>query len=217
MDFSINATTDSTFITFTPGIQENCVLESVKFEPADKEGLKAKVLRFNFKGPKGERHIETIFPIDAEQTAKAAASWGRVPQEVIQEEVQALSGKVQHIMSTYMDKKDTFLNATSWEAFCTQVIGKLGSSFVGVPVRLKLVLNTKDYLQLPKKAKAPFIQKMSESSSLSINPKYDNVVFKPKAAVVADPFAISAQSDAAFGAPSSAPGVAAGAGDAFAF
>jgi len=188
--YNIDSKTESTFVPFTPGINENCELTAVKYEPADKEGLKEKVLRFVFKGPKGELHTETIFPINKENTIRAAQSWNRKPEEVLKEEIEALTGKVMHIMTTYLPKEQTFMTATSWEEFCTQVISKLGNAFVGVPVRLKFVLNAKEYLQLPKKAKAPFIQKMSEASKLSINPKYDNVTYKAKADVLPDPFAV---------------------------
>jgi hypothetical protein len=187
--YDINDKTESTFVSFTPGIQENVLLDAVKFEPADKEGLKDKVLRFVFRGPAGEVHTETIFPINKENTIKAAQSWNRNPNDVLKEESLALTGKVMHIMTTFIPKEQAFLTASSWEDFCGQVITKLGASYKNVPVRLKIVLNSKDYMQLPKKAKAPFIQKMAEANKLVINPKYDNIVYKMKAAVIADPFA----------------------------
>jgi len=196
--YDINANTESTFVPFTPGIQENCVLEAVKYEPADKEGLKEKVLRFVFRGPKGEIHTETVFPINKENTLRAAQSFNRNPQEFLNDEVEALTGKVMHIMTTFIPKETAFLTATSWEDFCQQVIAKMGVSFAGIPIRIKLILNSKDYLQLPKKAKAPFIQKMSEASKLSINPKYDNMTYKAKAATIADPFAAAPAPAGAF-------------------
>ena len=204
--YDINEKTDSTFVSFTPGIKENCVLAEVKYEPADKEGLKDKVLRFVFRGPNGEIHTETIFPINKENTIRAAQSWNRNPEEVLRQEAEALTGKVMHIMSTYLPKEQTYMTATSWEDFCKQIISKLGATFKDVPVRIKLVLNSKDYLTLPKRAKAPFIQKMSETNKLVINPKYDNVVYKPKAEVMADPFAApqgAAESGSIFGGSSS--------------
>jgi hypothetical protein len=198
--YNIDQNTESTLALFTPGIKENCILEDVRFEAADKEGKKDKVLRFVFKGPNGEKHIETIFPINKENTVKAAQSWGRNPAEVLKEESMALTGKINHIMSTYLPKEACYMSATNWEDFCKQVISKLGDTYKTVAIRIKLVLNTKDYLQLPKKAKAPFIQKMSETNSLTINPKWDKVVYSAKSsAVIEDPFAATNTGTAAAG------------------
>jgi hypothetical protein len=212
MNYNIDQNSEQTVALFTPGIQQNVVLEEVRFEPADKEGKKDKVLRFVFKGANGEKHIETIFQINKENTLAAAAKFGRNGAEFLQEEFTALAGKVLHIMSTYVPKEQTYFQANSWEEFCTGVITRLGESYKNVPVRIKLVLNNKDCLQLPRKAKVPFIQKMSEANKLTINPKWDKVVYTQKAAAsVADPFA------GVFGTAPAATAGASNAGDPFVF
>ena len=190
--YTIDNSTENTFVSFTGGIQDNVVMVDARFEPADKEGVKEKVLRFFFKGPLGQRHIETIFPINAVNTTNQAKAWGKDAKQMLNDEYSALAGKVQHILQAYIPKEKTFTSGSNWEEFCTGVLTALGKSYVGVPVAVKLVYNSKDYLGFPRRAVNPFIARMADKAKITINPKYDKIVASAKKEVVADPFAIPA-------------------------
>lgn len=195
--YQIDQNTEQTFVSFTGGIQDNVVMTNAAFEPADKEQKQGKVLRFYFKGPLGQRHIETIFPVNKENTVEAAKRWNKDPKEVLQDEYAALAGKVQHILGAYIPKEQTFCTGATWEEFATNVLARLGQTYVNVPVRIKLVYNSKAYLSMPRKAVSPFIVKMADAAMITINPKWDKVVPPAQKEAVADPFAVTNTPNAA--------------------
>jgi hypothetical protein len=174
--YFIDESTKETMKLMNPGITENVIIKDICFEPSKQDGTGSMVLRFKFQDSGGNDFTHTEFQIDPEQVKKNAQSWNRDYNELLAESFQALAGKVQHILLSFIPDDKLAIRGNSWEEFSKAVLSSAGTLYKGESFRLKLVLNNKDYISFPRTAKAPFIQNMKTPNSLTINPKYDRVV-----------------------------------------
>jgi hypothetical protein len=77
--------------------------------------------------------------------------------------------RIKHIVTKYISEDLFVINAQNFKEFCESTIRLLGTSYVGVKVRLKVVYSFNNYTSLPNYV--PFIEKMDvpkEKSGLEI-------------------------------------------------
>ena len=72
------------------------------------------------------------------------------------------------------------ITGNTWDEFGGNVVTLLGDAYKGIDVRVKLILNNKDYTMFPKQAFRPFIQRMDTPDTLAIEEKYERIT--PKSA-----------------------------------
>jgi hypothetical protein len=65
------------------------------------------------------------------------------------------------------------ITGNTWDEFGGNVVAILGDTYRGVDVRVKLILNNKDYTMFPKQAFRPFIQRMDVPNKLAIDTKWE--------------------------------------------
>lgn len=162
----------------SPGINENVKLIDIKYENSKQDGTGTDVLRFYFEDSDGATFNHTEFPIDRERVVENAKKWGEDPKDLLQREESDFGARIKHIVECFVPAEKAKVKASSFEEFCEKVIELLGESYQDVPVRLKVILNKKDFLTLPRKTFTPFIERMDqEGSKMKINPKYDKIEY----------------------------------------
>lgn len=181
---------ESNYQPMGPGIHSKVTLRSVTFEPMSATpGMNnTNVLRFNFfKEADGTSFTHTEFPIDEKKLRELAKKWakGNTEQDkreevdrIVESEYDSQTRRIEHICQTFLPE---FVcpEANSWEGFSRAVIETLGEAHKGTLVKIKIVLNKKDYDILPKYVGKGFIQLESEPMKLALDPKYDRVVPMP--------------------------------------
>ena len=155
------------------GINQNCRLLGVFFEALRQDGTGGNVLKFNFEDAAGRkfRHIE--FEVDVERTRNSAKQWGKDPEKAVANALMGLSGRIKHILSCFLPTDKVVISGNTWDEFGGNVVTLLGDAYKGVDVRLKVILNAKDYTTFPKQAFRPFIQRMDVPDTLAIDAKYE--------------------------------------------
>ncbi len=162
------------------GINQNVRLLGVFFEALRQDGTGGNVLKFNFEDESGRKFRHTEFEVDVERQKQMAKQWGKDPDKQVRNALMGLSGRVKHILSCYIPKDKVVITGNTWDEFGGNVVSLLGDAFKGVDVRVKLILNNKDYTMFPKQAFRPFIQRMDTPDTLAIEEKYERVA--PKSA-----------------------------------
>jgi hypothetical protein len=174
--YGFDKSNENTSLFMDAGINENVELKEVAFEPAKQDGTGEKVLRFYFENDKGQKFSHVEFPIDPTVIKEQARAWGVDPVKLTNERNKDLGSRVMHILSVYLPKEQLEFKADTWEEFCKGVVSILGNTHKGIPIRIKVFYNKKDYLTFPSKTFRPFIQKMSEPNLLRIDPKWERIV-----------------------------------------
>lgn len=165
-----------------PGINENVSLVDVRYEAAKSDGTGSMVLRFNFQNAEGSKFSHVEFPIEEARVRDSARQYGKDPEEYLQQRFVAQSERIFHILTLFVPREILIQRVgktSNFEAFCAALISSLGDSNVGKLIRIKIVLNNKDYLTFPTRAIKPFAQLMSESNRLAVDLKWERIV--PKA------------------------------------
>jgi len=181
--------------TINAGIQENIKLESVDFAPISEDG--DPVIQVNFKDEFGSTLREVLWEVDEDQVRQWNQSsdkthsrtnkemgWEKgdpiTPDDAVKKAYNLFNQRAKHVATKFVDE-DTIVEALkgagSYEEFGQAYADlfteeRINSTYV----RLKVVLNNKDYAKLPKFP--PFIESMSvpaEKSKLEIDPRYDRV------------------------------------------
>lgn len=160
------------------GINQNVRLLGVFFEALRKDGTGGNVLKFNFEDASGRRFRHTEFEVDVEREKQMAKQWGKDPDKAVRNALMGLSGRIKHILSCYLPADKVVITGNSWDEFGGNVVTLLGDAFKGIDVRIKLILNGKDYTMFPKQAFRPFIQRMDTPDTLAIEEKYERIVPK---------------------------------------
>lgn len=161
-----------------PGINENVKLVNVVYEPAKADGSGDLVLRFNFQDQSGGKFSHVEWAIDEERERANARSWGKDVEEHVKSRYVAQSERIFHILSTFVPREVLIKSVgktDSFTSFCNALIDALGTSHVDKLVRIKVILNKKDYLTFPMRAIKPFIQKMEEPNKLAVDPKWERI------------------------------------------
>jgi hypothetical protein len=162
------------------GINQNVRLLGVFFEALRQDGTGGNVLKFNFEDASGRRFRHTEFEVEVERVKQQAAQWGKDPDKSVRNALMGLSGRIKHIMSCFMPKDKVVITGNTWDEFGGNVVTLLGDTYKGIDVRVKLILNNKDYCMFPKQAFRPFIQRMDTPDTLAIEAKYERI--EPKGA-----------------------------------
>ena len=162
------------------GISQNVRLLGVFFEALRQDGTGGNVLKFNFEDESGRKFRHTEFEVDVERERRNAAQWGKDPDKQVSNALMGLSGRIKHILSCFIPKDKVVITGNTWDEFGGNVVALLGDAYKGVDVRVKLILNNKDYCMFPKQAFRPFIQRMDTPDTLAIEEKYERIV--PKSA-----------------------------------
>ena len=163
------------------GINQNVRLLGVFFEALRQDGTGGNVLKFNFEDEAGRKFRHTEFEVDVERERRNAAQWGKDPDKQVRNALMGLSGRVKHILSCFIPKDKVVITGNTWDEFGGNVVALLGDAYKGVDVRVKLILNNKDYCMFPKQAFRPFIQRMDTPDTLAIEEKYERIVPKSSA------------------------------------
>lgn len=168
---------------YTPmpaGTNENVILTRVAYEPFKNDGTGDNVLKFEFQDDQGRQFTHNEWEIVPDRVKQNAKAWGQDYRELLEATMRDTTERIKHIMSCYMPLKEINVKGGNWTEFAQAVIDNLGDKFNDVPVRIKLILNNKDYTRFPRRAINDFIQPMSQPNSISYHPKYDRI--EPKAA-----------------------------------
>lgn len=155
------------------GTNENVTLDRVAYEPFKNDGTGDKVLKFEFVNEAGQTFTHTEWEIQPDRVKQNAKAWGKDYKELLEKDLKEMSERIKHIMAAYMPYSEIKVSGATWEEFARAIIDNLGDKFKNVPVRIKLILNKKDYCTFPKRAINDFITPMSAPNTFSYNPKYD--------------------------------------------
>lgn len=162
------------------GINENCQLVGVYFESLRADGTGGNVLKFNFEDAAGRKFRHTEFEVEVDRVRQNAKQWGKDPEAAVRNALTGLAGRIKHILSCFLPADKVVITGNTWDEFGGNVVAILGDAFKGVDVRLKLILNNKDYTMFPKQAFRPFIQRMDTPNTLAVDEKWERVT--PKSA-----------------------------------
>jgi hypothetical protein len=157
------------------GTNENVKLVRVAYEPFKNDGTGDNVLKFEFKDEQNRSFTHNEWEIKPDRIKQNAQAWNTDYKDLLEKELASMSERIKHIMAAFMPYEDIKVAGSTWAEFARAIIDNLGTKFEDVPVRIKLILNKKDYCTFPKRAINDFIVKMSAPDTFSYNPKYDRI------------------------------------------
>ena len=163
------------------GTNENVTLSRVAYEPFKNDGTGDMVLKFDFVDSAGRSFTHNEWEIVPDKVKANAKAWGKDYKELLESMMNETTERIKHIMSCYMPLRDIKVQGSDWASFAHAVIDCLGEKYKDVPVRIKLILNAKDYTKFPKRAINDFIQLMSQPDTIAYHPKFDRIEPKPAA------------------------------------
>lgn len=169
---------------YTPmpaGTNENVTLIRVAYEPFKADGTGDNVLKFEFQDEQGRSFTHNEWEIVPDRVKQNAKAWGQDYRELLEATMRDTTERIKHILSCYMPLKQINVKGSTWAEFAQAVIDNLSDKYLDVPVRLKLILNNKDYTRFPKRAINDFIQPMDQPNTITYHPKYDRIEPKPAA------------------------------------
>lgn len=155
------------------GINENVNLVGVYFESLRSDGTGGNVLKFNFEDAAGRKFRHTEFEVEVDRVRANAKQWGKDPEAAVRNALTGLAGRIKHILSCFLPADKVVITGNTWDEFGGNVVAILGDAYRGVDVRVKLILNNKDYTMFPKQAFRPFIQRMDMPNTLAIDTKWE--------------------------------------------
>lgn len=160
---------------FPAGIHQNVELKEISINELDTQNFKGTVLKFRFEDETSFfEHAE--FPVDEANSRANALKWQKDPDRQYAEDLNSQAKRIAHILSCYVPKEKLFFKVESWEEFCAKIKELVGEAHAGVKVRIKLILDKKDYTRFPGSTISAFIQRMDQPNKLTINPKYDRII-----------------------------------------
>lgn len=188
-------------LKFRPGINENIKFGGAVWASPKKDGTGNPTLIFNFETEAGGTFRYVEFPIDEIRIKKDAEyqvkkhPFPRVvggirvekgeditPDQAVILAYDEVDNKINQILKAYLPEEDVMIPPVkSWEEFAKIVISKLEGKTEGQLVRLKVLLDNKLFLTIPRNGK--FIENMSvtkENSKLEIKEKEKSKTVYPK-------------------------------------
>ena len=197
MSYGIDENTKESNVpsTINAGIQENIKITSVKFAPMT-EGQDS-LIQVNFQDEYGATLQEILWPVDEDQVASWHSGSDKkhkrdnkelgfekgdpiTVEDQIKKEYALFNQRAKHIAARVASEEEivsALKGAGSYAEFGEAFADIFTESRISnAYLRLKVVLNNKDYAKLPKYP--PFVESMdvpSEKSNLEIDPKYDRV------------------------------------------
>ena len=197
MSYGIDQNTKETDIqgNINAGIQENIKLEKVEFDTLSEAG--DPVIQVHFVDEYENTLREILWPVNEDQvkqwnqgsdkthsTTNKELGWEKgdpiTSEDAVAKAYKLFNQRAKHIATKFVDE-DTLVEALKGAGSYAEFGEAYSSLFTEARisdtyVRLKVVLNNKDYSTLPKYP--PFIESMrvpKEKSNLEINPQYDRV------------------------------------------
>lgn len=144
-----------------PGINENIKLVDIAYEPA-KEGSQNMCLSFYFEDEKGSQLRHAEWPIDIDETKARATKRGDNPEKAVQKRFQAQGVRIKHIATKVIPEEQVVVPKSSTFAQYAQGVVNLLKPHLPVgPLRLKVLLNNKNYSTLP--PYTPFVEKQTDA------------------------------------------------------
>lgn len=137
------------------GIHENCELKKVVYDVSEKG---SEFLVFHFEDEKGKQLAHTEYKASDND-----------PLVLANKEANQIK-RIKHIATKFVSEDAFTFSADSFKEFSEKTIKILGSNFVGIKVRLKVIYSWNNYTSLPKYV--PFIEKMEipkDKSNLEIS------------------------------------------------
>lgn len=162
---------------FAAGIHENVKLMSVSVVELESQNFKGSALKFRFED-KESFFEHTEFPVDEDRAKANALKNNKNPETAYRQDLDNQAKRIAHILTCFIPKEKLAIKAETWEDFCAGIVAALGQANEGVFLRIKLILDNKDYTRFPGFVISPWIQRMDQENKLVINPKYDRVVPK---------------------------------------
>lgn len=133
------------------GIHENVEMTRVEYGKTPNNEF----IAFYFIGDKGEKLSHTEW--------KPKASANTTPEQLAEKEMNQMS-RIKKIALQFISKEDFVFSADSFETFAKKVIELLGTSYLGIKLRIKVVYSGK-YTSLPNYWKFAFIERMDQVSA----------------------------------------------------
>ncbi len=182
--YNIDSTTEAPKASgpIPAGINENVQLKAVYFEALRQDGTGGNVLKFNFEDAAGRKFRHTEFEVEVDRVRANAQQWGKDPDKSVRNALTGLAGRIKHILACFIPKDKVVITGNTWDEFGGNVVTILGDAFKGVDVRVKLILNNKDYTMFPKQAFRPFVQRMDTPNTLEVDAKWERIVPKSSGA-----------------------------------
>jgi len=151
------------------GINENVSFEGLT-KKQDKNGKS--YLSFAFKDSEGNELMHNEFEVNPEYVTPKE---GESKEDAVSRRVNNMLIRVKHICTQFIPKENFVVSGTTYEEFCNNLINLMNNANTNASLRLKVVLNYKDYSSLPNFT--PFIENVDThpTSKLKINPKYDKM------------------------------------------
>ena len=177
---------------FMAGITENVELIKAAYENSKLDGSGKNVLSFTFKAPNGAEFRKIFWEIDPSRVISFNQQYpkthkrdnekmGAKKGEAISDEqavtmaYSEFNRQIKHIMTKYMSEDEAVIgNVDSYKDFAMQVCKKLTGKIENKKMRLKLVYQSNNFLDIPKFGN--FIESMSvDPTGLTINITYDKI------------------------------------------
>jgi hypothetical protein len=146
------ATSEATFIP--PGIQENLTMTKVEYGTTEKNN---EFLAFYFKNEFGDTLSHTEWPF---RLTRPFESMSPEEKEKVLSIIESQKSRIKQIVETFIPRGTYIVEADSFKEFAEKTIELLGDSYKDEKVRVKVVLDYRNYTSLPNNPRYTFIEKM---------------------------------------------------------
>lgn len=153
----------------TPDIHENSELVSVAFKTTDNGN---ELIEFNFENSLKERLCHTEWrvnlrkPIESMTEKEQNSYFGLITSQLT---------RINTIATTFISEEEMrSVTGVTFADFCKGVVAKLGDSYKGVKIRIKVVYDKRNFTALPSYNNYEWIERMTvpkENSKIRILPK----------------------------------------------
>lgn len=141
-----------------PGIRENVKLESVTLGTTPNKGIE--FLSFTFSDEKGDTLVHTEYPVTLRKPLEAMSDEEKKSYAM---SLDTQKRRIGQIVTTFVPKEKYSFVANTFKEFAENVIKSLEGRDPDKLVRIKVVLNKKNYTTLPNYWKHTFIEDMNVS------------------------------------------------------
>lgn len=161
------------------GRVEGCFLVKMHITDYEKNGVKTKVLNFDFV----QKSTGATFTHKEFDNSVRPEGRSEPKQKTI---VNAVNSRMKHIMGRFMPEPETIIpSVPSWEAYIKQIGTKMYGKFAGKECALKIIYNNSDFSAFP--MFPSFISTETHYKDFEINPDYDKLVKSGSNAASATP------------------------------
>ncbi len=170
-DLEISSSSTSTYVN--PGIHENVLLVDVQYSTTEKGN---EFLAFYFEDANGDKLSHTEWPVTPVKPFETMSS---EEKEKFLTKLDNQKRRIGQIVTTFIPREQYNFEVNSFKEYAENIVKLLQNSLKTVPVRVKVVLNNKDFTTLPNYWKYIFIEPMtipSDKSKIRIFSSIDKLV-----------------------------------------